>query len=271
MSELVFFLEEESAKALLEQIFPRLIPQGSQVYARFIVFEGKRDLEKQLLKKLRGYLNPRARFIVMRDQDQTDCKKTKRSLAALCARAGRPQTTVRIACRELEAFYLGDLRAVELGLGVGGLAGKQNKAKFRDTDRLASPSRELEKLTGNRYQQSCWLARHSSTPGLAGASIEELPPSHPRHSHCNPWPPLKNQLRTYPVSKLIEQSQHAAKSEITGIRRTTSDTIARVRYSCSGLVTLGFRPAAPAAIFNSSAFHTRRRMSSGTSCSSIPL
>ncbi len=41
MSELVFFLEEESAKALIEQIFPLLIPQGSQVRPRFIVFEGK--------------------------------------------------------------------------------------------------------------------------------------------------------------------------------------------------------------------------------------
>ena len=153
MNELVFFLEEESAKALLEQIFPILILPASHVRPRFIVFEGKQDLEKQLLKKLRGYLNPHARFIVMRDQDQTDCRRTKRSLAALCARAGRPEATVRIACRELEAFYLGDLLAVESGLGIGGLAAKQNRAKFRDPDRLMSPSRELEKLTGNRYQK----------------------------------------------------------------------------------------------------------------------
>jgi hypothetical protein len=116
MNEVVFFLEEEFAKALLEQIFPLLIPAGSHVHPRFIVFEGKQDLEKQLPKKLRGYLNPRARFIVMRDQDQTDCRRTKRSLKTLCARAGRPETTVRIACRELEAFYIGDLQAVESGL-----------------------------------------------------------------------------------------------------------------------------------------------------------
>ena len=153
MNEVVFFLEEESAKALLEQIFPLLIPSGSQVCPRFIVFEGKQDLEKQLPNKLRGYVNPRASFIVMRDQDKVDCRKAKRFLAALCARAGRPQTTVRIACRELEAFYLGDLLAVELGLGIRGLAGKQNKAKFRDPDRLVCPSRELEKLTSNRYQK----------------------------------------------------------------------------------------------------------------------
>jgi hypothetical protein len=89
----------------------------------------------------------------MRDQDRTDCRRVKRSLAALCAQAGRPQTVVRIACRKLEAFYLGDLLAVELGLDIGGLSGKQNKAKFRDPDRLEHPSRELQKLTGNRYQK----------------------------------------------------------------------------------------------------------------------
>jgi len=153
MSEIVFFLEEESAKALLERLFPLLIPKGSQVSPRFIVFEGKQDLEKQLPKKLRGYLNPRARFIVMRDQDQGDCRIIKKSLTALCPVSHRPKTIVRIACRELESFYLGDLRAVESGLGVSGLAGKQNKAKFREPDRLSSPSRELEKLTGNRYQK----------------------------------------------------------------------------------------------------------------------
>jgi hypothetical protein len=62
MNELVFFLEEESAKALLEQIVSALIPREHQVHPRFIVFEGKQDLDKQLSKKLRGYLNPRARF-----------------------------------------------------------------------------------------------------------------------------------------------------------------------------------------------------------------
>jgi hypothetical protein len=151
MSELVFLLEEESAKALLEQLIPRLIPRG--VAAIFIVFEGKQDLERQLLRKLRGYVNPKAKFIVMRDQDQSDCRKIKKSLLAICRAAHRPEATVRIACRELEAFYVGDLRAVEIGLAIGGLAGQQHSKKFRDPDRLHSPSRELEKLTGYRYQK----------------------------------------------------------------------------------------------------------------------
>jgi hypothetical protein len=53
----------------------------------------------------------------------------------------------------LEAFYLGDLRAVELGLRLRGLLSKQGKAKFRDPDRLQFPSLELEKLTNRQYQK----------------------------------------------------------------------------------------------------------------------
>ena len=153
MTELVFFLEEESAKALLVSLYHRLVPAGSPIEARFIVFEGKQDLDRQLERKLRGYLNPQASFIVLRDQDRGDCRKVKRDLVARCERAGRPDTIVRIACRELEAFYLGDLRAVELGLRVRGLCSKQTQTKFRDPDRLQSPSLELQKLTGKQYQK----------------------------------------------------------------------------------------------------------------------
>lgn len=177
MRELVFLLEEESAKALLEQLMPRLMPIQNMVRSRFIVFEGKQDLEKQLVSKLRGYLNPQAHFIVLQDQDQTDCHTTKKRLKTLCAKAGRSRAKVRIACRELEAFYLGDLRAVELGLGISGIANKQEKAKFRDPDQLDYPARELEKLTRERYQKvagSRAIAPHLNVETKRSASFRHL-------------------------------------------------------------------------------------------------
>jgi hypothetical protein len=153
MKEVVFLLEEESAKVLLENLFRRIVSDANNPVARFIVFEGKQDLEKQIPRKIASYINPDARFIIMRDQDQGDCKKIKRSLTKLCPAVRRPKTKVRIACRELEAFYLGDLRAVEAGLGVKGLGARQEQAKYRDPDKLSSPSRELERLSGMRYQK----------------------------------------------------------------------------------------------------------------------
>lgn len=67
MKELVFLLEEASAGAMLESLLPRILQPG--IRHRLIVFEGKQDLEKQLYRRLRAYLNPQARFIVLRDQD----------------------------------------------------------------------------------------------------------------------------------------------------------------------------------------------------------
>ena len=53
MKELVFLLEEESAKAMLLGLLPRVL--DPQVQTRLMVFEGKQDLEKQMVKRLRGY------------------------------------------------------------------------------------------------------------------------------------------------------------------------------------------------------------------------
>ena len=153
MKELVFLLEEESAKAMLQGLLPRFL--DSHVKPRMMVFEGKQDLEKQLVKRLRGYVNPQARFIVLRDQVKTpDCKVVKAKLLDLCKQAGRQGVAlVRVACHELESFYLGGLRAVEIALGLTGLARHQNSARFRAADSVESPSRELAKLTQNAYQK----------------------------------------------------------------------------------------------------------------------
>ncbi|MES2771183.1 MAG: DUF4276 family protein [Pseudomonadota bacterium] len=146
-------LEESSAEAMLKALVPKLI--DLRITSRYISFQGKQDLDKQLEKRLRGYLNPAARFIVMRDQDNhPECRSLKASLLEKCDRAGKASCAlVRIACRELESFYLADLAAVEAGLGLSGLVAKQNKGKFRQPDILVSPSRELEKLSHGMYQK----------------------------------------------------------------------------------------------------------------------
>ena len=152
MKEMVFLLEEESAAEMLKGLLPRILPLG--IIPRFITFEGKQDLEKQLTKRIRGYHNPLARFVVLRDQDSNpDCTAVKARLSELCAASGRADVLVRIACRELESFYLADLAAVERGLGMAGLVHQQEIKKFRSPDFLGSPALELKKLTKGRYQK----------------------------------------------------------------------------------------------------------------------
>lgn len=151
MKTIVFFLEEPSAREMLEGVLPRILPDSIQI--RYLVFQGKQDLERNLKKKLRGWRMPNSVFVVMRDQDSGDCKAIKSKLADLCREAGKTGVLIRVACRELESFYLGDLVAVEKGLDIRGIGRQQQKRKFRNPDVLANPAEELYRLTGNRYDK----------------------------------------------------------------------------------------------------------------------
>lgn len=153
MRELVFLLEEPSAKAMLETLLPRFL--STHVHARLIPFEGKQDLEKQMERRIRGYQNPSARFIVLRDQDSApNCHTLKSELLARCMKSGKiAHCIVRIACRELETFYLADRAAVEQALSLRKLAMQQDVRKFRAPDPLGNPSHELRLVTQNRYEK----------------------------------------------------------------------------------------------------------------------
>lgn len=153
MRELVFFLEERSTQAMLEGLLPRIVSDDKKIPFRYIVFEGKQDLERQLAKKIQGYRNKQANFFIIRDQDSGDCRKIKEGLNNICVNAGCPNVIIRIICRELESFYLADLAAVETGLEIHGIARHQRKKKFRSPDQLGSPSAELNTLTKGQYQK----------------------------------------------------------------------------------------------------------------------
>lgn len=152
MKQIVFLLEEPSAKAMLDIVARKILREDIAI--RFIVFEGKQDLEKRLELKLKAWRIPDTCFIVMRDQDSGDCLEIKRNLQIKVDASGkRDMTLIRIACRELESFYLGDLKAVERALNIAGLAKKQTKAKYREPDSLTNASEELSKLTDQKYHK----------------------------------------------------------------------------------------------------------------------
>ena len=151
MKRLIFFLEEPSAKEMLRAVLSNILPDD--IHCEFKIFEGKQDLEKRLARTLRAWRIPHCFFVVMRDQDSGDCHKIKKKLIELCKQAGKEDVLVRVACHELESFYLGDLAAVEKGLSLSGIAKKQNQRKYRDPDRFPNPSKELDRLSSGRYQK----------------------------------------------------------------------------------------------------------------------
>lgn len=152
MKILVCLLEEPSAKEMLKAVLPKVLP--SNVDVRYMVFEGKQDLEKNLERRLRAWQQPKTCFLVMRDQDSGNCISIKNGLAAKIRESGKSSVSlIRVACRELESFYLGDLAAVEQGLKLKNISKLQTKSKFRTPDKLRNPVMELERITQGTYQK----------------------------------------------------------------------------------------------------------------------
>ncbi len=141
MSRLVFLLEEYSMKVLLEALLPRLFPALPFLC---VPHEGKQDLERSIPQKLQAWREPGVRFVIVRDNDNGDCRALKQRLGGLCA--ARPETVVRIACQELEAWYLGDPAALAEAFGDAKLARIGRRARFRDPDAVGQPSRTLVEL-----------------------------------------------------------------------------------------------------------------------------
>jgi len=175
MRTLVVFTEEMSAKVMLESLLPRLLPQDIRIQC--VDFEGKQDLERQLPIKLRGWKTPNTYFVILRDQDRSNCHDIKRNLKSICDAANKPKVLIRIACRELESWYLGDLAAVEAGLKIDGLSALQTRVPYRKPDNIIHPSTELKKITKNRYQKvhgSRVIGKHLSLDNTRSASFQNF-------------------------------------------------------------------------------------------------
>ena len=110
--------------------------------------EGKNDLEKSIPHKLASLERVLACTLcrILRDNDGGDCLLLKQRLMQSCRAAGRPDTTVRIVCQELEAWYLGEPDALADAFGKESLRRIGGRARFRDPDAVQQPSEALRRL-----------------------------------------------------------------------------------------------------------------------------
>lgn len=152
MNALIFILEEESAKYVIEEIIKRLITTNINI--KYITFQGKTDLENNLFRIFRCNGGPGNYYIIMRDQDSGDCHAIKRNLLNKLKKYNKENVSlVRIACHELESFFLGDLEAVGKGLNINHIAKMQNKKIYRNPDNIANASEQLKKITKQLYKK----------------------------------------------------------------------------------------------------------------------
>ena len=143
MGRVVFLLEERSIKTLLNGLLPVLFPD---LCFLCISHEGKNDLERSIPRKLRAWNNQGGRFVIVRDNDGSDCIALKHRLRLLCQGTGHEDALVRIVCQELEAWYLGDPVALAKAFGNNNLRRIARQPRFRNPDARAKPSTDMRRL-----------------------------------------------------------------------------------------------------------------------------
>lgn len=140
---LVILTEEKSMQATLEHLLPKLGIDLDNV--TIIAHQGKSDLEKSIPRKLRGWGDPAARFLILRDNDRGDCRSRKALLANMIGEAGKTNISkVRIVCQELESWFLADRPAL---VAAGYVQPNKQYGFFnKDPDAIPHPVHEMEKL-----------------------------------------------------------------------------------------------------------------------------
>ena len=122
--KLIFLVEEDSMKALLEILLPKVLSTSTSYM--IIGHKGCGDLKKSIPVKLKSWQSQVVKFVIIHDQDKKECVALKKSLAELCSPYHR-EVLIRIVCHELEAWYLGDLEAVGLAYNKNFSALKNKK------------------------------------------------------------------------------------------------------------------------------------------------
>lgn len=156
MMHLDILIEEVSAEPVVRRIAEATIDPRRHTFA-IRVFDGKTDLLGSLEERLRGYRNwgIDVRVMVLVDRDDDDCRELKARLEAAARSAGLRTRTAsngqpfsvcnRIACEELEAWFLGDESALRAEFMR--LRPFANKERFRDPDAIPGGTWEaLERL-----------------------------------------------------------------------------------------------------------------------------
>lgn len=152
---LIVLTEERSMEETLKALLPKLGVDHSNF--KIITFEGVTDLERSLVKRLKGWRDPEARFLILRDNDRGNCRERKERIQHLVDKSRNPRPTkIRIVVEELEAWFLGDLVALERS-GLLVRSKRPNKLK-KDPEDHVKPVEVLRQLDG-AYQKTLGAKR----------------------------------------------------------------------------------------------------------------
>ncbi len=144
-----FLLEEPSMENVLIEILPKILPKGFVLNENYFLrpHQGKSDLRKSIPNKVKAFSSSRedVKIVILHDQDSNDCIALKKQIRELCNQSGNCPTLIRIVCKELEAWYLGDMKAIQKVYPKFKTDAHKGKAKFRDPD-VCNAADELQKI-----------------------------------------------------------------------------------------------------------------------------
>lgn len=159
MKQLDILVEELSMTYVLRAVLPQVLPVGWELNQNVFIrtHDGKQDLRNSIPLKLRAARKSGIKrgFIILQDQDSNNCVALKNDIDAICRKSlgmAPVPYLVRIVCHELEAWYLGDMEAIEHVSAKFKKGQYENRALFRNPDSCVNPKSELKKMIGD-YQQ----------------------------------------------------------------------------------------------------------------------
>jgi len=150
MNDIVVFAEEPSG-AIVARALAHKLDLGERVLV--VEQQGWGDLQTSFPRKM-AHWGGEPRFIVMRDNDNADCRRLKKTLEAMIPRRVANRVKIRLVLQELESWYIGDPQALlEAGLiGDKDAASWSKRSIFRNPDAIIHAKRKFLKATGMRGQ-----------------------------------------------------------------------------------------------------------------------
>jgi hypothetical protein len=143
--KLYIFTEETSAEKCFEAILPKII-LDSQSF-KILAHGGRENLKKALKTTLPKISESNGvRILITIDQDKHDCKNLKKELQEIIQKNCRCSYKIRIVCKELESWFLGDLEAISKAYPRFRADKYRNKSDMRNVDAINSPSKKLLKI-----------------------------------------------------------------------------------------------------------------------------
>jgi len=155
-----FFTEEESARIVLYNILPLILP--TDVCFEVYSFNGRGDLLKKLPSRLRAYRHDPLKsnkVVILMDRDSHNCRDVKSQLELIVEQSGLTskrvnsdefQVVTRVVIEELEAWFFGDIAALNQGYPSIPITLAQKRG-MQVADEISDPAGRLLRLLKKEY------------------------------------------------------------------------------------------------------------------------